>query len=361
MYKQILILCLAFFCISCGDSGSGNTNDTFDRSAMLRNYADNYIVPAYEALYLRLLECDSAVNQFVQKPDPTLLAIAQEKWKNAAKAWQLISFADFGPAEDNQGTLSQNIATFPVSASKIEDYIAANDTLFQNFNRDTRGFYAIEYLLFAPHPEIISLYADDKRKAYLRSLSRVMVQRIQAVLSAWKGSYRQEFISNTGTQAGSPVSELYNSFVFSYEVLKNYKIGLPAGKRAGQTAADPRLVEAYYSRMSLEFIQLQMGAISAFYEGNFYDKSRDRLGFAEYLSALTGGTELVRDTRAQWQAIVQAFNALPAYKSFSTMIIQDMDKITLLYGEMNKHTRFFKSEMSSLMGIAITYSSGDGD
>jgi hypothetical protein len=34
---------------------------------------------------------------------------------------------------------------------------------------------------------------------------------------------------------------------------------------------------------------------------------------------------------------------------------------TNFHTELQKHTRFFKSDMSSLLGLAITFSSGDGD
>jgi hypothetical protein len=32
-----------------------------------------------------------------------------------------------------------------------------------------------------------------------------------------------------------------------------------------------------------------------------------------------------------------------------------------LHTELQRHTRFFKSDLSSLLGLTITYSSGDGD
>jgi hypothetical protein len=43
------------------------------------------------------------------------------------------------------------------------------------------------------------------------------------------------------------------------------------------------------------------------------------------------------------------------------MIIGQSSQLEQIFLEMTKHTRFIKSEMSSLLGISITYASGDGD
>mgnify|MGYP007059449494 CR=1 FL=1 len=45
----------------------------------------------------------------------------------------------------------------------------------------------------------------------------------------------------------------------------------------------------------------------------------------------------------------------------SELITTDAGRLENLHTEMQKLTRFFKSELSSLLGISITYSSGDGD
>jgi len=42
-------------------------------------------------------------------------------------------------------------------------------------------------------------------------------------------------------------------------------------------------------------------------------------------------------------------------------MLQNDLNIEALYHELQIHTRYFKSDMSSLLGITITYSSGDGD
>jgi len=43
------------------------------------------------------------------------------------------------------------------------------------------------------------------------------------------------------------------------------------------------------------------------------------------------------------------------------MINQKMPILLDVFTELSKHTHFLKSDMSSLLGISITYTSNDGD
>jgi hypothetical protein len=51
---------------------------------------------------------------------------------------------------------------------------------------------------------------------------------------------------------------------------------------------------------------------------------------------------------------------LPA-SNLSTAISNDFNRVDEVHTELLKLTRFYKSDLSSLIGIAVTYSSGDGD
>ena len=51
-FLSILIIALIFACSSSedGNPSSGGNVDDFNRQAMLTNWADNFIIPAYQAL-----------------------------------------------------------------------------------------------------------------------------------------------------------------------------------------------------------------------------------------------------------------------------------------------------------------------
>ncbi len=328
---------------------------------MLKNYADNLIIPAYQDLETGIVELNSSAELFVANVNTSNLLALQEKWTSVYTQWQYCNVYNFGPAAE-QGlirNLSEEIATFPVSESKIETALANPN--FNDFNRDSRGFLAIEYLIFkGTSDEIIALFANEHRKKYLTGLINNIHSRVTDVQNLWSSAYKSEFLAANGTDVGSSTSKLYNEFLKSFEGLKNLKVELPLGKRPGQTQAEPHLVEAYYSGKSLQFILAHITAIENIYYGKNKSGS-DGLGLLDYLKSVEGGNDLATSAINQWSMVKSALSNIPNSSALSAQIISAPTVIETFGTELQKQTRYFKSDMSSLLGIAITYSSGDGD
>ncbi len=350
---------------ACNDGNNADSNPTFDRTAMLQHYADNLIQPAFINLQTSTNKLLTQIGAFANNPSESTLNAAQTAWVQAYSDWQFANAYNFGPAgeEGIRKGLIEEIGTFPAAEGKIETAIAANNHSLNNFDRDARGFLALEYLLFGKNKTVADLVAgfqaSASRVAHLQAISNNLQARIDAVVQEW-ASYEATFTKNNGTDVGSATSQLYNEFVRSYESIKNFKVGLPAGKRPGQTKPEPQLVEAFYSGRSLEMIKLHLQAIENIYYGR--DKNGTAgLGFKNYLESVEGGKELIALTEAQLQKVKEALNAVPSNQPFSVLIANNDPAVDALHTELQKHTRFFKSDMSSLLGIAITFSSGDGD
>ncbi|GAB4395509.1 MAG: hypothetical protein OHK0053_03990 [Microscillaceae bacterium] len=348
---------------ACNDNTSPIATD-FERGAMLDHLANTVIVPRLQSWYNQVEALDEKVNDFEQDPNETTLEAAQTAWRSMAQSWQKVSGFGFGPGELSLGAIDQTLGTFPVNETAIENAIQAQNFSLDNFQRDVRGIFALEYLLFDPlggNQAVLALYqaqeADDRR-AYLAAVMDNLLSNAEMVWQGW-ASYKATFISNDGTSAGSSVALLFNEFSRNYEGLKNFKVGLPAGKRPGQTQIAPDKVEAYYSQMSRELLQIHFDALVALWEGQG-ENSQEGPGFREYLLSVAGGTELVAATEAQIALVRQALQALPT-GSFSATLENNLGLVEQLHTELQKLTRFFKSDMASLLGIAITFDSGDGD
>lgn len=354
-YFSVLLLSLVW--AACDDETVNP--DGFNRTAMLTHMADHIIMPGYDSLVADVQVLSEAVAALGSQPSESRLVKVRSAWQKAYTSYLNVQAFNFGPAGEEGITkvLTEEIGTFPVSEAKINGYIAANDTSFNNFDRDSRGFLAIEYLIFGKNTD--SLY-QASHLAYLKALTFNVAKRVGAVQMAWKNGYRTTFIERNGTDIGSSTSQLYNEFIKAYELVKNYKLGLPLGKRIGQTQPEPQKVEGYYSGLSLTFLKVHFEAIIRIWEGKS-SHSTAQNGFKAYLATVEGGNALVQNTEAQIDVIRRALAAVPNTPSVSAQITANPLPLETLYNEMQKHTRFFKSDLSSLIGIAITFASGDGD
>jgi len=341
--------------------------DPFDRSVMLDNYAENLVVPAYEDVLVSLVTLKSAIDDFSEEQSVENIEKIQSHWLSSFEEWQYASIYNFGPAAE-QGlskSLNEEIATFPVDITKIDAIISTGEYDLQDFNRDARGFLAVEYLVFGGlsvnNNDVIGLFENETyRLDYLKVAADHMVSKVENVVNEWRNGYVNQFKQNDGTDAGSSTSQLYNEFVKSFETIKNLKVELPLGLRPGQTQVEPQLVQAYYSGHSLAMLKKHIQAI----EDTYFGKSKSGsagIGFKDYLESVEGGVELVDQTVEQWSNVTTAMNAVSMETPISEQVVNSPQAYTDFGVELQRHTRFFKSDMSSRLGIAITYSSGDGD
>lgn len=354
-FSFILIFCL----IGCNEDDP--LEDTsFDRSTMLTSLADDLIIPNFESLQTSVNALSQSASVFEQNPTGANLLSLREAWAQAVEDYQHCSAFGFGPGTLILGSFSSVLGVFPVDEDLIESNMTnENFNLEASFDRDIRGFYAVEYLIYGKGESDEELIAnfDQNRFDYLFLIISELKVSFDAIVSEWNTTYRDEFISNDGTSAGSSVSLLYNEFVKDYENLKNFKVELPAGLTAGQIAADPTLVEAYYSGISRSLIELHFESSKNIWSGTSKG-GVDLIGFEEYLEAVEGGPELIQDTRAAISDIDQAIENLPQGRLSDHVSSQELENLRDL---LQANTANFKSSMSSLLGINITFNSGDGD
>ncbi|MFA6060065.1 MAG: imelysin family protein [Taibaiella sp.] len=364
----LILLMIAGFvsCKKSDDKGSGDNG--LDRKPMLTNYADNYILPAYQAMETGLTTLQAQATAFTEQPTEANLSSLKATWRSAYLTWQTVDLLEFGPAEEVSLRMYMN--TYPVTTTKVEENISSGNYNLETFgNKDAQGFPALDYLINGlgnTSASILEKYTTDplaaNYKKYLKDVIAKMQEKITSVKNSWT-NYRNTFISAAGTDVNGSISKMTNAYVLYYErFLRSGKIGYPVGAMTG--VALPTHVEAYYTpEFSKELAVKALESVIAFYEGKNYDGTVTTEGMKSYLAAV--GTKDESGTLMA-DVISTEFNtALNALKGFNTTfrdgVVNNRPAILGIYENLQQVVALLKVDMVSAFGISITYVDNDGD
>jgi hypothetical protein len=328
---------------------------------MLTNISTTIIIPGYTAYQASTASLDAAVTTFNTTPNAANLTALQTAFQATYKQWQAVSVFEFGPAA--QLELRVNTNTYPADINQINSNIASktyNVGLLANLA--AKGLPAMDYLLFgtgADNTAILAQYTTGANaaysKTYLAALSAELKANATTVLTAWNSTYKTTFVNADGTDVGSSVGLLTNQLVFDYETLKNYEIGIPAGVQSMGTTF-PQKVQAYYSKMSVQLVLLHLQAIQNIYMG------ATGQGFDDYLVKVNAKYNNGSLNDAIVNQFASAKTKLQALTDpLSTNIQTDNTAVVAAYTELQKLTVLLKTDMTSSLGILITYGDNDGD
>lgn len=331
----------------------------FDREAMLTNMASGVIIPAYHGENLALNTLHTKAIEFTTNPTTTTLADLRAQYIVTNQSYQSCSMFNFGPAMDYGIKAAFN--TFPTDTTKIESNISSGSyTLGSVTNTTAIGFPALDYLLyFGTDAEIISKFTTDpeatNRKTYLTDLTSKMKTEFQPVMDQWNGSYKTTFIAADGNDVGSSCSYLLNEFVKDLELLKNAKFGIPSGQQTGGLTM-PEYVEAYYSGLSKTFAFSHLSGLKQAFIGNTGS------GFDDYIRDVESDdvtSSLADNIITQFDVCSQKITVLN--NPLSNDITTNSAAVNTAYLELKKLIVYCKTDMTSMLGILITYQDNDGD
>lgn len=363
---SFLLVLATLVAVACKKDDPEELQDEFDRGSMLANYADNVIVPRYEAFQANINTLNVSANAFVNVPEATTLADLRNDWEAAYLSWQRCSMFEFGPAAGV--VLRSTCNTFPTDTNDIANNISSgNWVLDAASNIDAIGFPALDYLLYGAasnESEIVELYSNgpnaNNRKDYLLALVAQMKGKIDQVVNQWNGGYRSTFVSSTGTDIGSSLSLIVNDLNFDYELIKNAKIGIPLGVQT-LGIARPEYTEAHYAGISKALALENLRASRDVYRGRSLS-GNNGVGIDNYLEFLgaqhTNGT-LHAAIMEQFAESETALSTVP--DPLAQSIVDSPGLVETAYSELQQHVVLYKTDMTSALGVLITYADGDGD
>ncbi len=358
-----LFLGVFFYACDSGGDDDGPAPAEFDRAAMLTNYADNLILTGYRDLQTEVDEYKAAVDAFGSEVTVANLEALQASFKSVRLAWQSVNFFQFGPAETS--ALRTILNTYPTDKDKIESNIDNGGyTLGSVDNLAAGGFPAVAYLIYGQgqtNQEIVESFTTQpkatERLTYLTDNTEFIKTAVDEVTDSWEttgGDYRAEFLdpSNGGTGTGSSISLLVNALIQHYErFLRDGKIGIPAGVRSAGVPR-PTATEAYHGGYSSELVVANLQAFKSLLSGGSGSGLDDNLRFLEEDDLVTdifGGID---------QSIAEAQQLSDP---LSSDIENDPQPAIDVFTTMQNPLVLIKVDMTSALGITITFQDNDGD
>ncbi len=367
-YLQYIAICIGltvvvFSCSSGDDDTGGQTPPEFDRAAMLANYADNLILPAYSDLQVEVDQMAADATAFESEPTAANLETLQNALKSVRLSWQDANFYQFGPAETV--TLRASLNTYPTDTDKIESNIENGGyTLGSIDNIAAGGLPALDYLIHGAEvttEQIIAAFTTDpgasERMTYLVDNVAFVKSRVDDVVNSWDPAgddYRGTFLSegNGGTGVGSSISLLVNAMILHYErFMRDGKIGIPAGVRSAGVPR-PTATEAFYGGYSAELAVANITGYKRLVIGGSGSGLDDYLEFME-------SDELSNDIQ---DGLDQSINdAGQLTDPLSENIENDNDGVIAVFTSLQEVLVLIKVDMTSVLGITITFQDNDGD
>lgn len=370
MKKTIGLLAIVLMIYACSDDETGEDSimpetGSFDRTAMLTNWADNIIVPGYQDFVDKVNTLESVTASFTTNPDD--LTEIRAAWLDAYTTWQRISMFEIGPAESLN--LRLNINIYPTSVTNIENNITNGSyDLSLSSNRSSKGFPAIDYLLYGIASDdvgILSKYNDNGSDAYKQYLTDVVsdIKTLSSnVLNEWEGSYRDTFVSNNGASATASTDRFVNDYIFYFERnLRAGKMGIPGGVFSGNVEANT--IEALYAgTLSKDFFLEGLDAVQNFFNGNAYNSTSQGESLASYLdelNAVKDGADLATLINGQFDLARSAVSGLGNFED--ELAINPPTTFLTAYDEVQRLVPLLKVDMVSAMSISIDFADADGD
>ena len=348
--------------------------EDYDKLSLLTNLADNYIIPSLDAYKSKIVSLNIHVDSFIVNPNISNLTLLRTNWEDALLNWQDIGFLDFGPSENI--LLRKQTNTFPIDTAELNNSISTTEwNLDYVSSYDSKGLQALDYLLFKPghtDNELITYYQNNiSAKNYLKALAEDLYQNINYVTNEWI-TYREDFIndfevttSNLSTNSqGSSISNIINALCLHYEFyVRRGKVGLPLGVFNGFSQLElPELVECYYSGKSTQNLVRSVNSLRKYVTGSSYLNNDNGLGLDDYMdfvNAEQNSQQLSTVIDNQFLTILEELNNING--PLSEEIINNKSQITQTYQELQQLVPYMKVDMTSALGVLITYQDNDGD
>ncbi|MBQ4824669.1 imelysin family protein [Leisingera sp. HS039] len=231
-------------------------------SELSGSITDQLILPTFQELAEDAQTLAETAQADCNPQSPPLRAA----YSDAFDAWIAASHYRFGPTETDSRAFA--LAFWPDSRSKTpkalgnlirsEDPGISDPAQFASYSIASRGFYALEYLLY--DPQLSTTGSADYRCALTRAISIDIAATTQSIKVDWEQTYAAEMHSPASRyQSDEEITqELLKALTTGLQVLDDMRLGRPLGTF---DRPRPNRAEARRSGRSLRHVQVSLNAL----------------------------------------------------------------------------------------------------
>lgn len=344
-----------------------NSSTDFDKKAMLENIANNYITPAFNNYRSYVIKLDSMAEVFTTQPTEQGLSELRNLWLNTTLSWQDVALFDFGAA--NYILLKSQTNAYPADSLLIENHITSGTwNLDWSDNYDAKGLQGLDYLLnkrgLTESEKVIFLTGTQNSKDYLNAITDDLLNNINYAHDGWSTGVTDFINDYESNSDGSSISTLVNAMCLHYEFyVRRGKVGLPLGVfNAFSQTEMPEIVECFHYGQSLPFAKRAVESLRDYINGVHYSTKENGIGLDDYMDfvgATANNENLSAVINSQIDNILSDLNTLN--DPFSSEIMNNKPQVQTTYETMQNLVPLIKVDMTSALGVLITYADNDGD
>ncbi len=363
----ILSVSLIFLFIGCKKK-SGGTEFQGSNKEVLKNWAENIIIPSYKQYQSKVNQLVVDAQNFDKEKTEENFKKLKISWLEAYKLIQKVLIFDFGYAKNIYFTELSN--SYPTNVEEIEKNInlilnKKGDDI--NFNptflsKVYQGFPALDYLLFED-THTLAYYKTAKGEAtsiYMVKLSQELQKNINAVVKHWNEN-KEDYINDEDKSITGYYAGTINAFIRVYEKqIRAEKVGYAAGAIKAQNGKPaPEIIEAYYNgEVSKEFLRIALQSSQDFFNGKHFLSDKEGKSLKSILSELKH-QKLVDDINSQYTKMYSVIDNTP--NSLKETAISDNVKMRELYDVIQVNVAHYKTRMLSALSVQVGYQDTDGD
>ncbi len=295
----------------------------------------------------------NSVNIFSKNPNTVNLTTVRTSWKVARNPWESNESFGFGPVGDDGIDGASDDWPFDITAFTqiLASNITLNEAYITQMATSTKGFHAIEYLLFGTNGNKAANTFTTRELKLLELLSNDLKKQSEILKSRWmkgsKNSFYDNFVkageaSSSYKKTSDALGEVVGSMVNIMTELPDTKIEKPLTKK------DNNYAESRFADYSFNDYRSNISGVYAVYIGKY-----GNVNATKSISDLVLATnpKIDEKIRTQFKLCLALIDVLQTSTTFNQAILNKPEQLKDLQKEIQKINQILDSEVKVVLGL----------